>query len=111
MSIFDRHDPSTWPVVNWDSLESWPTLPQNQWPVEWDIQAKAALIRHFSRIPLLVEEDRHRTHTTWTLVLPETSRTPLRDAGDALSYLDGFLAGCEAMADRWHCIEKGTSRG
>lgn len=88
------------PVINWDNIDAWPQTPPESWPKTDMCQAKAALIRHFARVELRLEVDDKRgsvrIRLAGSLSLP--SDTPDK----ALDWLDGFLAGCEAMADRWN---------
>lgn len=78
----------------------------DDWPPDWSIKAKAALIRHFSRIPVEVE----KKADGWMVRIPEKSCwTPAgKRTGfiETTAFLDGFQEACEAMAAQWDCRER-----
>lgn len=97
---------------DWDSptLEAWGD--PSEWPPQWHAKAKAALIRHFSRIDITVEYE--VAARVYRISMPD--RSPQVFTGStahlqADAYLAGFLAGCERMAVQWDCRERAEVAG
>ena len=87
-----------------DDFDSWGD--PDEWPPSWRIKATAALIRHFSRIPVEPE----KTPDGWRVSMPHRSpwtsgnrRTALLET---MAFLDGFQNACELMAAQWDCRER-----
>ncbi len=87
---------------DWDSedFDSWGD--EADWHPSWFPKAKAALIRHFSHVDVRVA---YVGGGKFSVKLPGSGAREVRQ--DYLQeFLDGFLRGCELMAEQWDCCER-----
>lgn len=83
-----------------DDFDSWGD--PDGWPPDWHIKSRAALIRHFSHIDVKVE---YLGGGKFSIKPPHQSALEFH-VQSATDYLDGFLRGCELMAEQWDCRER-----
>lgn len=90
---------TTEPNWNAEDFDSWGD--PIDWLPGWEIKAKVALIRHFSRIDLTVEGN---SVDGWRFRVSGQSPHNV-EPGHAETFVEAFLTACEAMAVRWDCAD------